>query len=176
MRRRAVAALPLALAACGQPSTTGGTPAVAPDAPLTAPARFLALAPADLPGFSVRDELAPPPRASGADDPYGHLGSYSVTYARGGVADEVTSSVNTYVGIEQARAAFGAWRAAVPRQYRAVTLSVGVDQADAAAYARDSDGSVLFGYRIRNVLGSLRAPAADVERLARLALSRCAKG
>ena len=170
-----MAAIPLALAACRSSGATGN-PVAGADTPLSVPARVLALTPADLPGYSLHEELAPAPRATGHDDPYGRLGSYSATYSRSGGTEQVTSSVNTYVGVAQARAAFGDWRAAVPRQYRAMTLDVGLDASDVAAFAREGDGTVLLGYRIRNVLGSVRAPAAEVERLVKLALARCTKG
>ena len=172
VRRRTLATAPLVLVAC----RAAGTPtAPATDAQLNTPERVLALSAADLPGFTLREELAPASGA-GADDPYGRVGSYSATFGRGTEGMLVTSSINTYVGAAQARTAFGAWKSAVPRQYRAMPLAVGLDERDSAAYARDSDGTVLLGYRIRNVMGSLRAPAADVERLARLVLARCIKG
>ena len=153
------------------------TPSPSPDSPLSAPARALALTLSDLPGFTLREELAPTLTATGSDDPFGRLGSYSATFAQSGSADAplVTSSINTYAGITHARTAFGSWRSLVPRQYRPIMLALGLDEQDAAAYSRDGDGTILVGYRVRNVLGSLRAPAADAERLVRLMLERCAK-
>ena len=59
----------------------------------------------------------------------------------------------------------------MPRQYRSTIISMRQVTPDTVAYAREGD--VLFGYRVRNVLGSVRAPAADVERLAKLVLARC---
>ena len=167
MRRRALAAIPLALLGC-RAADPAARPA-APPALLTQPARALALGATDLPGLTLREELAPGAYAAG--DPPGRVGSYSATFAAadGGL---VISSVNTYVGETEAQAAFAAWRGAVPRQYQSISLPLQVT--DSASYARDGD--VLFGYRVRNVLGSLRAPAAQAERLARLVLSRCDKG
>jgi hypothetical protein len=114
---------------------------------------------------------------AGAADPYGRLGSYSATFSLISHPDRppVTSSINTYTGLSEARAAFGSWRSLVPRQYRPASLLLGIDDPDAAVYSRESDGTMLVGYRVRNVLGSLRAPAADAERLVRLMLARCAK-
>jgi hypothetical protein len=125
----------------------------------------------------LREELAPTLTPTGNDDPYGRLGSYSATFALSGNPDGplVTSSINTYAGISYARTAFGSWRSLVPRQYRPITLALGIDEQDAAAYSREGDGTILIGYRVRNVLGSLRAPADDAARLARLMLARCAK-
>ena len=167
MRRRALAALPVALVACRTASVPRGA------AVGTSP-RALALSIADLPGFTLREELAHTPSTPGGDDPYGRLGSYSATFGlmQDPSGAQVISSINTYVSPESARAAFGAWRSAVPSQYRHTTLSVGLDERDAVAYLRDGDGTILIGYCVRNVLGSLRAPAADAERLVRLALSR----
>ena len=166
MRRRALAAIALALLGCRAPDPAARQ--AAPPALLTQPARALALGAADLPGLTLRDELVPGAYATG--DPFGRVGSYSATFshADGGL---VISSVNTYVGESEAQAAFAAWRDAVPRQYQTISLPVHV--AETVSYSRDGD--VLFGYRVRNVLGSLRAPAAQVERLARVVLSRCDK-
>lgn len=170
MRRRGCAAIPLALVACRL-----APPAA--DVPSSAAPRKLALTVSDLPGFTLREELAPEANGSSVEDPYGRLGSYSATFALAANPDgpPVTSSINTYAGIEYARAAFGSWRSLIPSQYRPTTLSLGLDEQDGAAFARDSDGTILIGYRVRNVLGSLRAPAADAERLIRLLLSRSAK-
>ena len=169
MRRRSFAAIPLALAACR-------TAAPSSDAPLSAAPRALALSLADLPGFALLEEMAPNTNA-GASDPYGRMGSYSATFALISNPDRppVTSSINTYTGLAEARAAFGSWRSLVPRQYRPASLALGLNEPDAAAYSRESDGTILVGYRVRNVLGSLRAPAADAERLVRLMLARCSK-
>lgn len=162
--------MPLALVACR----------VAPpaaDALLSAAPRTLALSLSDLPGFTLREELAPPVTGSAGGDPYGRRGSYSATFAPTANPESppVTSSVNIYDGIEHARAAFSSWRNLVPRQYRPRSLSIGLDERDSAAYARENDGTLLVGYRVRNVLGSLRAPEADAERLVRLLLARVTK-
>ena len=169
MRRRALAAIPFALVSCRTTGTPRGTPASGVASP-----RSRALSLTDLPGFALREELAQTPSAPGAEDPYGRLGSYSATYGlvRDPTSAPVVSSINTYITPEAARAAFAAWRAAVPRQYRRTTLSVGLDEEDAVAYLRESDDTILFGYRVGSVLGSLRTPAADAERLVRLALRR----
>lgn len=170
MRRRSCAAIPLALVACR----------VAPnvvDAPLSAAPRTLALSLSDLPGFTLREELAPEVTGTGGEDPYGRRGSYSATFASAANPESppVTSSINIYAGIDHARAAFASWQSLVPRQYRPTTLALGQHEQDSAAYARENDGTVLVGYRVRNVLGSLRAPAADAERLVRVLLSRSSK-
>ena len=169
MRRRVLAAIPLALIGCRAADQAARPPA--PPALLTQPARALALGAADLPGLTLSEELVPGAYASG--DPYGRVGSYSATFA-GADGGLVISSINTYVGEAEAQAAFAAWRGAVPRQYQAISLPVAQRSPDSVAYGREGD--VLFGYRVRNVLGSLRAPAAEAERLARLVLARCDKG
>lgn len=170
MRRRSCAAIPLALVACR-------VAPLAADGPLSAAPRTLALSLSDLPGFTIREEIAPEVTGSAGGDPFGRRGSYSATFtlAANPEIPPVTSSINIYDGIDQARAAFGSWRSLVPRQYRPTPLSIGLNEQDSAAYARENDGTLLVGYRVRNVLGSLRAPAADAERLVRLLLARSAK-
>jgi hypothetical protein len=171
MWRRALGASVLALLACGPADPAD--PATRPESsgPLKAPARTLALVAADLPGFTLREELTPAEQASG--DAYGRVGSYAATFeaTSGG---SVTSAVNTYVGEAEAQSAFVAWRAAVPRQFSAITIPMAQSTPESVAYAREGD--VLFGFRVRNVLASVRAPAAEVERLAKLVLGRCRRG
>ena len=141
-----------------------------------APARSLALTAADLPGFQVAEELAPALAATGADDLYGRLGSYSVTFlpaARSTTRDDtggVTSSVNTYAGAAHARAAFEAWQAAIPRQYQPDGSTIGLPAGDSAVFARD--GAMLVGFRVRNVLASVRAPQERAAQLARTMIAR----
>ncbi len=179
-RRRGLAALALlaggglapGILGCGAPigSGKGGTLVA------VAPARALALTAADLPGFQVAEELAPALAATGADDPYGRVGSYSVTFlpaARAATRDDttgVTSSVNTYAGAAHARAAFEAWQAAIPRQYRPDGSTIGLPPGDSAAFVRD--GAILVGFRVRNVLASVRAPQERAAQLARTMIAR----
>ncbi|HEU5318525.1 MAG TPA: hypothetical protein VFX49_20595, partial [Chloroflexota bacterium] len=170
-RRAALAVAALPLAACG---ALPPRRVAAPDALALVPARTLALAPADVPGFHLTEELTPALGTVGLEDAFGRLGAYSATYAPtpGGTGgrDDITSSVNTYAGTAHARAAFEAWRAAVPRQYRASAPPADFKDEDVAVYLRD--GAALIGFRVRNVLGSVCAPEARAESLARTMISR----
>src|SRR5437867_7591395 len=92
------------------------------------PAQQLAVLLADLPpGFTVAEELKPALDGTAAQDPWGRLSAYAVTYVPGSPAagaldgwGDVVSSVNAYVGTAQAASAFATWRSAVPSQYRLV--------------------------------------------------------
>ena len=118
--------------------------------------------------------------ATGLDDAYGRVGTYAATYSAmrplagagggAGAREEITSSINTYAGTAHARAAFEAWRAAVPRQYQPAQVTAGMSEDETAAFGRD--GIVLIGFRVRNVMGSVRAPEAQASELTRIVIAR----
>ena len=161
--------LPLLVAGCDVPQRPR---TASPEAPVLRPAQQLALALAELPpGFRQVDELAPKLSATGPDDPWGRVSAYSVTYAPSEPRldfGDIMSSVNAYSSAQYAQLAFDSWQAAVPRQYRATTVDVGLAPADVAAYVRD--GACLLGFRTRNVMASVlvtHRTGASVEHAAR---------
>jgi hypothetical protein len=163
------------------------------DALVSLPAQRLALVLADLPvGFDVGQELisVTPTGVAEPPDPFGRLSAYAVIFrapGNRGHAGDVVSSVNAYIGVTEARAAFAAWQAAVPGNYRRTETAPAGAPAGAAAYVQAADGSCLLGFRSHNVIASVRvgptsaplpmeaaqtsagAPATPVEQAVRLA-------
>ena len=167
-RRAALGLLGMGAVGCGGSVVRHVPP---PDPLALVPARTLALVPADLPGFRLLEELSPSLSATGLEDPYGRLGAYAATYAPlASPPGDVTCSVNTYAGSAHARSAFDAWQAAVPRQYASTVVTLGLPDGDSVGFERD--GAVLLGFRVRNVLASVRAPQARAAELARLVIAR----
>jgi hypothetical protein len=204
MRRaaaRGLALLALSLAtACGGRDWLGAnvqrlSHAASGDLLVSRPAQQLALSLADLPpGFQVAEELKPAlDTAKAAQDPWGRLSAYAVTYvpAAGPAGTspgwgDVVSSVNAYVGRAQATDAFASWRSAVPTQYRLVDAPPKLGD-ETAVYVRDVDAAqrgprptCLVGVHVRNVIASVSVSASEggdvpvetATRLARLTVQR----
>ncbi len=162
-----LAALALALA---------GIACVPPERLVLRPAQQLAVALADLPaGFRVGEEMAPAGGTAPGPDPWGRLSAYSVTYVAMPDADpapflgNVVSSVNAYDSAAHARAAFAAWQAALPTDYRPLNLPRDTINGDVAIYIQETATGAagpgrrllcLAGLRVRNVMASIWVAAA----------------
>jgi hypothetical protein len=144
------------------------------------PASKLALALADLPaGFRIGEELTPRIEPAGAQDPWGRLSSYSVTFlpafgeGSGPTLGDVVSSVNAYSDPDHARHAFQSWRDAVPATYRlrdGPPPRLGQDAlvfVQPAAPARRQ--TCLIGFRARNVMASVWVSAPEAPEAAGVA-------
>jgi hypothetical protein len=158
------------IAGCGSPEgwTVPPAPGSAGEALVSLPAQRLALVLADLPvGFDVGQELISitPTGVAEPPDPFGRLSAYAVIFRapgnRGNTGD-VVSSVNAYVGVTEARAAFVSWQAAVPANYRRTDTSPAGAPVGAAAYVQTADGSCLLGFRSHNVIASVRVGPTSV--------------
>jgi hypothetical protein len=164
LRRTWLAAPFVFIAGCGRIEewSMPPSPGSRPDALVSLPAQRLALVLADMPvGFDVGQELVSvtPTGAMDPPDPFGRLSAYAVTFrapGNRGHAGDVVSSVNAYVGMTEAKAAFASWQAAVPNNYRLAEAPPPGAPPGSAAYVQAADGSCLLGFRSHNVIASVR--------------------
>ncbi len=161
MRRRAwLTTAVLGLAGCGSGEEwplPGGSGAL-----VHRPAQHLALVLADLPtGFDVGEELVSvtPTGRRELPDAFGRLSAYAVIFrapGNRGQTGDVVSSVNAYVGLREAGAAFASWQEAVPGNYRRLPAPPPGAPPGAAVYVQAPEGACLLGFRSHNVVASIR--------------------
>jgi hypothetical protein len=137
------------------------------------PAQHLALVLADLPtGFDVGEELVSvtPSGPRALPDAFGRLSAYAVVFrapGNRGQTGDVVSSVNAYVGLREAGAAFASWQKAVPGTYRRLPAPPPGAPTGAAVYVQAPEGACLLGFRSHNVIASIRVgplPGAPEDR------------